>query len=72
MVIQTGEELLVRYENGFAIHLYCLENLLIELWYAANSSKIVKTRLSSKDKVVEEYPMLWGQIQDLLMKIKSN
>ncbi|OFY49149.1 MAG: hypothetical protein A2W85_17025 [Bacteroidetes bacterium GWF2_41_31] len=72
MVIRSGEELLIRHEKGFAIHLFCLENLLVELWYIANSSKIVKTRLSSKEKVAEEYPLLWEQIQNLLVKRKFN
>jgi hypothetical protein len=72
MVIRSGEELLIRREKGYAIHLYCLENLLVEIWYAANSSKIVKIRLSSREKVVEEYPLLWDQIQDLLVKRKFN
>jgi|GEM_PF-4613343 len=66
MVIQNGEELLSRNHQDFTVHLYMVSGLFVELWYETSTSKIVKTRLSSKDKIIEEYPVIWSEIAGLL------
>jgi len=66
LVIQNGEELLSRNQQEFTIHLYMVSGLFVELWYETTTTKIVKTRLSSKDRIIEEYPSSWSEIKGLL------
>jgi hypothetical protein len=71
LVIQKGEEVLTREEDKYSIHLFVLSNLFVELWYAKNSNKILKTRLSDREMVINEYATIEDNVQDLLSKKKA-
>ncbi|MFA5416857.1 MAG: hypothetical protein WC341_00225 [Bacteroidales bacterium] len=65
LVLKSGEKLMTRCNKEFSIHLYLLGNLFVELWYEADSPKIVKTQLLSEENVISDFAITCEMIQKL-------
>jgi len=58
MVIKSGKQLISRKENEYAIKLFLLNGLFIEVWYEGNTTKIVKVKSTNKDSITKKYNVL--------------
>lgn len=66
MIINSGEELMSREEEGFIVHLYLLSGLFIELWYEMNTNKIVNVESTNKENITRNYTEMNDLVKQLL------
>jgi len=55
MIINSGEELMCREDEGYIVHLYLLSGLFIEVWYESDTQKIVNVESTNKDSITRNY-----------------
>lgn len=55
IVMRLGKELLTRVSDDFTIHLYLLPNIFIEVWYEAETNKIIKLNTTNKQEIIKNY-----------------
>ena len=55
MIINSGEELMCREDEGYIVHLYLLSGLFIEVWYESDTQKIVNVESTNKDSIIRNY-----------------
>ena len=54
-LLKDGEEILLRDEEGYDVHLYTFSNIFVELWYQSNTKKIVKVKITDPEAIVNNY-----------------
>lgn len=69
MVIKSGKQLISRKENEYAIELFLLNGLFIEVWYEGNTTKIVKVKSTNKDSITKKYNVLDEFVEKALENI---
>ncbi len=58
LAINNGKDLMERQTKSFDIHLFLIEDLLVEVWYKHESVNIVKVEITDKESVANNYSNL--------------
>ena len=58
LLLNTGEKISSRNNDGFDIVLVLIDNLFAELWYHENTDKIVRVEIIEIEMVLNNYPEL--------------
>jgi hypothetical protein len=66
MIINSGEELMVREEEGYIIHLYLLSGLFVEVWFESDTKKIVNVESTDKENITKNYLEMNELVKQLL------
>ena len=66
MIINSGEELMCREDEGYIVHLYLLSGLFIEVWYEPSTNKIVNVESTDKEKITRNYTEMNDLVKQLL------
>jgi len=67
MIINSGEELMTREDEGYIVHLYLLSGLFVEVWYEPNTNKIVNVKSTDKETIAISYTEMNELVKQLLM-----
>jgi hypothetical protein len=66
MIINSGEELMFREEEGYIIHLYLLSGFFVEVWFESDTKKIVKVESTNKENIMKNYLEMNELVRQLL------
>ncbi len=65
LAINNGTDLMTRRDNGFDIHLFVVDGLLVELWYKHGLENIVRVEITDIENVNRNYPELKNIANDI-------
>ena len=68
MIINSGQELMCREEEGYVIRLYLLSGLFVEVWFESDSKKIVNVAPTDKNSITKNYQ----EMNELLKQMFTN
>jgi hypothetical protein len=68
LIINSGEELMTRKDDGYIVHLYLLSGFFVEVWYESYTHKIVNVELTDKDSIIGNY----NAMNELVKKLLAN